>query len=154
MDMADSTDTPDFNPDYWVWGEDEIRPRFLHTMIRVKDFEESLRFYCDTLGMKVLDRFDIESRRVTALFVGYDGYRESALLEITQKWDTTEYTHGTGYGHIALGMPDLVETVGRLEAAGFEITEPPKVVMEGGPMVAFVKDPDGFAVELIQIQKA
>ncbi len=152
--MGEATEQGAHNPDYWVWGEDEIKPRFLHTMIRVRDFQETLRFYVDTLGMKVLDKFDIESRRVTALFVGFDGYRESALLEITQKWDIQEYTHGTGYGHVAIGIPDLPATVEKIREAGFEVTEEPKVLMTGGPMVAFVKDPDGFAVELIQIQKA
>ncbi len=152
--MGEATEQGAHNPDYWVWGEDEIKPRFLHTMIRVRDFHETLRFYVDTLGMKVLDKFDIESRRVTALFVGFDGYRESALLEITQKWDIQEYTHGTGYGHVAIGIPDLPATVEKIREAGFEVTEEPKVLMTGGPMVAFVKDPDGFAVELIQIQKA
>lgn len=151
--MAEGNQTEDFNPDYWVWGEDEAEPRMLHAMIRVKDFQESLRFYVDTLGMKVLDRFDIESRRATALFVGYGNYRNSALLEITQKWDVDGYTHGDAYGHVAIGVPDLLAMVARLEKAGYEITDAPKVLMQGGPMVAFTKDPDGFAVELIQIQK-
>lgn len=152
--MPEPTEQDSYNPDYWVWGEDEIKPRMLHTMLRVKDLTNTLRFYVDTLGMKVLDRFEIESRRVTALFVGYDNYRESALLEITQKWDDFECTHGTSYGHVALGIPDLPAMVEKIRAAGFEITEEPKVVMTGGPMVAFVKDADGFAVGLIQIQKA
>lgn len=153
MAVPDENETRDFNPDFWVWGEDEIKPRLLHAMIRVKDFEESLRFYVDTLGMKVLDKFDVEVRRATGLFIGYGNYRESALLELTQKWDVDEYEHGDAFGHVAIGVPDLPGTVKRIEEAGYEVTDQPKVLMTGGPMVAFAKDPDGFAVELIQIQK-
>lgn len=151
--MPEESKTNDFNPDYWVWGKDEIEPRLLHAMIRVKDFEESLRFYVDTLGMKVLDKFDVESRRATGLFIGFGNYRESALLELTQKWDVDEYTHGDAFGHVAVGVPDLPGMVKKIENAGYEITDAPKVLMKGGPMVAFARDPDGFAVELIQIQK-
>lgn len=140
---------------FWVCPAEEIRSRFMHTMIRVKDLEESLRFYVDVLGMKVLDRFDVEARRATALFVGFGGYRDSAVLEIAQKWDQHEpYTHGTGYGHIALGVPDLPATIERIEKGGFEVVEKPKVIMADGPLVAFVRDADGFVVELIQLQPA
>lgn len=152
--MSEDNETKDFNPDFWVWGEDESEPRLLHAMIRVKDFQESLRFYVDTLGMKVLDKFDVASRRATGLFIGYGNYRGSALLELTQKWDVDEYTHGDAFGHVAIGVPDLPGMVQKIEAAGYEIIDQPKVLMKGGPMVAFAKDPDGFAVELIQIQKA
>jgi len=151
--LAESGEMKDFNPDFWKWGEEEIEPRLLHAMIRVKDFQESLRFYCDTLGMKVLDKFDVEVRRATGLFIGYGNYRESALLELTQKWDVDEYTHGDAFGHVAIGVPDLPGMVKRIEEAGYEVTDQPRVLMTGGPMVAFAKDPDGFAVELIQIRK-
>lgn len=151
--VPDESEANDFNRDFWVWGEDEIKPRLLHAMIRVKDFEESLRFYVDTLGMKVLDKFDVEVRRATGLFIGYGNYRESALLELTQKWDVDEYEHGDAFGHVAIGVPDLPGMVQRIEEAGYEVTDQPKVLMTGGPMVAFAKDPDGFAVELIQIQR-
>ncbi len=152
--MDDARDDHEFNRDFWVWGEDESEPRLLHTMLRVADFQASLRFYCDTLGMKVLDKFDVESRRATGLFIGYGNYRSSALIELTQKWDVKGYTHGTAYGHLAIGVPDLPGLVQRIEAAGYEITDAPKVLMAGGPMVAFAKDPDGFDVELIQVQRS
>ncbi|KHK90456.1 hypothetical protein LK12_16870 [Novosphingobium malaysiense] len=122
-------------------------------MLRVTDFAESLRFYCDTLGMKVLDRFDVESRRATGMFVGYGNYRQSALLELTQKWDVDRYEHGEAFGHVAIGVADLEDVVRRIEDAGYEIADQPKVLMAGGPKVAFAKDPDGFFVELIQIQR-
>jgi lactoylglutathione lyase len=139
--------------DLWVWGEAEVQPRLLHTMLRVRDFAASQRFYCDTLGMKVLDRFDVTSRRATGVFLGFGSYRDGALIELTQKWDVDEYTHGDAFGHIAIGVPDLPAMVRTIAAAGYEITDQPKVLMEGGPMVAFARDPDGFAVELIQIQR-
>lgn len=153
-DMGEAREAGDFRADLWVWGEEEVRPRLLHTMIRVADFEASLRFYCDTLGMRVLDRFDVESRRATGVFLGYGNYRDSALLELTQKWDVNGYTHGDAFGHVAIGVPDLAGTVRAIEAAGYEVTDQPKVLMQGGPMVAFAKDPDGFFVELIQIRRA
>ena len=145
----------DYDPAFWVWGEDEIKPRILHAMVRVYDVDAALRFYVEGLGMKVLDKFDVEVRRSTGIFIGYDGYRQSALLELVNKWDDDQpYTHGTGYGHVAIGLPDLPGTVEKLRDMGFEVTDEPKVLIAGGPLVAFVKDADGYAVELIQIQRA
>lgn len=145
---------PPFNRDYWVWGENESQPRLLHAMVRVRDVDTALRFYVDGLGMKVLDRFDVPVRRSTGTFIGYDGYRQSALLELVSKWDQDEpYTHGTGYGHVAIGLPDLAATVAKLETMGYAVTDPPTVLLPGGPQVAFVRDADGYAVELIQIQR-
>jgi lactoylglutathione lyase len=124
-------------------------------MIRVNDFDVALRFYVDGLGMKVLDRFDIESRRVTLLFIGYGGYAEGGLLELTRGWDADgPYSHGTGYGHISIGVPDIAAMVAKLEAMGVEITSRPKALMAGGPSVAFVKDPDGYEIELIQTRQS
>jgi lactoylglutathione lyase len=152
--MTANTTTDDYNPDFWVWGEDEIKSRFLHAMVRVFDVDAALRFYVEGLGMTVLDKFDVEVRRSTGIFIGYDGYRQSALLELVNKWDDDQpYTHGTGYGHIAIGVPDLPATVEKLEGMGFEVTDQPRVLIAGGPLVAFVKDADGYAVELIQIQR-
>lgn len=152
--MTDRPAESAFNAEFWVWGEDEIRPRLLHTMLRVKDFEASLRFYCDTLGMQVLDKFDVASRRATGVFIGFGDYRHAALIELTQKWDVDGYVHGDAFGHVAIGFPDLPGVVRRIEEAGYEVTDAPKVLMTGGPMVAFAKDPDGFFVELIQIQRS
>ncbi len=122
-------------------------------MVRVKEFDEALRFYTEGLGMKVLDRFEVEMRRVTAIYVGFDDYRSGAL-ELVHPWDIDEsYTHGTGYGHIAIGVPDIDATLGKLGSMGYEITLQPKVVVPGGPHIAFVKDPDGYSVELIQIRR-
>jgi lactoylglutathione lyase len=151
--MADM-DTQTFNPEQWVWGTADDRPRFLHTMIRVRDFDASLSFYIDGLGMRVWNRFDIAARRVSAIFIGFEDYAAGGLLELTRRWgDQGDHTHGTGYGHIAVGAPDIDAAVARLEAMGVTVDVRPTIYMPGGPAVAFVRDPDGYAVELIQTSR-
>ncbi len=152
--MKNAASEKAFNPAYWVWGRDETKPRLLHAMIRVKDIDRSLRFYVDGFGMKELNRFDLPARRVTAIFIGYGDYSDSALLELTSYWDENgPYTHGTGYGHVAIGVPDILATIARLEDMGTEVVERPRDIAGGGPLVGFVKDPDGYSVELIQIHR-
>ncbi len=137
--------------DYWIWGKDADRPRILHSMIRVGDLERSLDFYCNKLGMMQLSRVDIESGRFSIVFVNFSEDFDSGAIELTHNWDREEgYTHGTGYGHVAIGVPDLFATCERLRAAGIAITAEPKVLLPGAPALAFVKDPDGYAIELIQ----
>lgn len=140
---------------YWVWGEDEDAPRVLHSMIRVRNVDAALRFYCDGLGMTLLDRYDFEKNRFSILFLSYAGYRDGpAALELTYNWDQGEdYTHGTGYGHIAIGVPDVAALYDRLPEYGGQQVSAPKTMMDGAPMLAFVKDPDGYAIELIQIRR-
>ena len=151
--MSQASATIKASTNNWVWGADATRPRFLHTMIRVRDFDASLRFYVDGLGMKVLDRFEIEARRVTAFFIGFGGYEDGGCLELTHLWDVDAYTHGTGYGHIAIGVPDLPGALAKLEAMGVEVTQRPVKYFADAPHLAFVKDPDGYSVELIQTRK-
>lgn len=141
---------------FWVWGEDAERPRILHSMIRVRDVDASLRFYRDGLGMEVLDRYDFEQGRFSILFLSYAGYREGpAALELTYNWDQdTDYGHGSGYGHVAIGVPDVSAMYARLADYGGQQASPPKSMMAGAPELAFVKDPDGYAIELIQIRRA
>jgi lactoylglutathione lyase len=134
----------------WMKNLNASKPQFLHTMMRVKNLDATLRFYVDGLGMKILDCVEIESRRVTALFVGFD---VSASLELVHPWDAeTAFTHGSGYGHVAIGVPDVTSLVVKLEGMGFEITTRPVMVTETSPLVAFVKDPEGYAIELTQIK--
>jgi lactoylglutathione lyase len=151
--MPEDDGAKQLSTDFWVSDKADIKPRLLHTMLRVADFEQSLHFYVETLGMKVLDKFDVETRRATGLFIGYGDYRDSAVLELTRKWDVDSYTHGDAFGHVALGVPDLAGMVQRIEQAGYEVIDQPTVLIEGGPTVAFAKDPDGFFVELIQIER-
>lgn len=140
----------------WAWGEDADRPRLLHSMIRVRDVDASLRFYCDGLGMTVLDRHDFEAGRFSLLFLSYAGYRDGpAAIELTYNWDQgSDYTHGSGYGHIAIGVPDVPAMWNRLAEFGGRQGTAPKAMMEGAPQLAFVYDPDGYAIELIQIHRA
>jgi lactoylglutathione lyase len=143
--------TNNFDPAQWVWGTEETAPRFLHTMIRVREFEPALRFYIEGLGMKVLNRFSVPVRRVDAMFIGFADYAQGGMLELVRLWDHQgPHTHGSGYGHISVSAPDLEATVARLQAMGAEVTTPPTVLIPGGPRVAFVKDFDGYAIELIQ----
>ena len=139
----------------WVWGEAAEKPRLLHSMIRVRDVDAALRFYRDGLGMALLDRYDFEKGRFSILFLSFAGYRDGpAAIELTYNWDQAEdYTHGSGYGHIAIGVPDVPAAYERLAEYGGTQVSPPKAMMEGAPQLAFVKDPDGYAIELIQIRR-
>ncbi|WP_232476194.1 lactoylglutathione lyase [Flavisphingomonas formosensis] len=152
--MATAAETDKIDP-LWVWGETADRPRLLHSMLRVRDVEKSLRFYCDGLGMTLLDRYDFEQGRFSILFLSFAGYRDGpAAIELTYNWDTeTPYTHGSGYGHIAIGVPDVAAMYARLGDHGGEPVTAPKTMMAGAPELAFVKDPDGYAIELIQIRR-
>jgi lactoylglutathione lyase len=138
----------------WMSGINSPDPHFLHMMVIITDIERSLRFYRDGLGMKLLGGFDVEERRVTALFVGYKA--GAMAIELAYYWDhpADPVTHGTGFRHIALGVPRLEETVARLEALPAEIYMRPTTLVEGMPRAAFVKDPDGYLVELFQTLNA
>lgn len=124
--------------------------RFLHTMLRVGDLDRALAFYTDVLGMRLLRRQDYPEGRFTLAFVGYQDEAEGAVLELTHNWDTASYELGNAYGHIALEVPDAYRACDDIRARGG------KVVREAGPMkhgttvIAFVEDPDGYKVELIQ----
>jgi lactoylglutathione lyase len=152
--VTSATSPDEFNPRLWVWGTNASKPRVLHSMVRVKDFDAAMRFYVDGLGMEVLGRFDVATRRSTGVFLGFGDYDAGGVLELAHKWDHEgPYTHGTGYGHIAIGVPDITATVAKLEGMGAEVTARPKELIAGGPAVAFVKDPDGYEVELIQTKR-
>jgi lactoylglutathione lyase len=135
----------------WVWGANATEPRLLHTMVRVRDLDRSLKFYCDGLGMRVLSAFDSEQGRFSLRFVSFTDFASGPAIELTHNWDKAEdYTHGSGYGHIAIGVPDIHAACKRLEAAGGTVTTEPKHMVAGAPALAFVKDPDGYSIELIQ----
>lgn len=124
--------------------------RLLHTMIRVADLDASLAFYCDVLGMKLLRREDYPEGEFTLAFVGYTDESQGAVLELTHNWGTASYDHGSAYGHIAIGVDDVYAACDRIREAGG------KIVREAGPMkggttvIAFVEDPTGYKVELLQ----
>lgn len=125
--------------------------RLLHTMLRVFDLDRSIAFYTELLGMRLLRRSDFDSGRFTLAFVGYGDESETAVLELTHNWDQTEpYSIGSGYGHIAIATPDIYAACEALRAAGAKITREPGPMKHGSTVIAFIEDPDGYKVELIQ----
>lgn len=125
--------------------------RLLHTMLRVFDLDKSIDFYTRLLGMKLLRRTDYEGGRFTLAFVGYGEESDTAVLELTHNWDQAEpYQIGTAYGHIAIGVPDIYGTCEKLAAEGVKIPRPPGPMKHGSTVIAFIEDPDGYKVELIQ----
>ncbi|MFO0574739.1 MAG: lactoylglutathione lyase [Polyangia bacterium] len=124
--------------------------RILHTMLRVNNLDESLRFYTDVLGMKLLRKKDYESGRFTLAFVGYGSEADTAVLELTHNWDTNQYELGTAYGHIAIGVPDIYKACEAIRAAGGKVTREPGPMKHGTTVIAFVEDPNGYKIELIQ----
>ena len=127
--------------------------RLLHTMIRVRDREKSTDFYTRLLGMKVLRSKDYEGGRFTNTFLGYGDESEHTVIEMTHNWDQDEpYTHGSGFGHLAIGVPDIYATCEALASEGVNITRPPGPMQHGTTVIAFIEDPDGYKVELIEMQ--
>ena len=125
--------------------------RMLHTMIRVFDLDKSIEFYCGKLGMTLLRRKDYPDGKFTLAFVGYGDENANAVIELTHNWGRAEpYDLGTGFGHIALGVKDIYGTCAKLAAAGAKIPRPPGPMKHGGSVIAFVEDPDGYKIELIQ----
>jgi len=126
--------------------------RMLHTMLRVGDLEKSLRFYCDVLAMRLLRRKDYPSGRFTLAFVGYGDEDTNTVIELTHNWDTDHYDLGAGYGHVALGVEDIYDACQRLRDKGAKIVREPGPMKHGGSEIAFVEDPDGYKIELIQLR--
>ena len=124
--------------------------RMLHTMLRVGDLDKSIAFYTEVMGMKLLRRRDNEEYRYTLAFVGYQEETEGAVLELTHNWDTSEYDLGNGYGHIALEVDDIYATCGVIEKLNGKISRAPGPVKGGKTIIAFVEDPDGYKIELIE----
>jgi lactoylglutathione lyase len=124
--------------------------RFLHTMLRVGDLERSVKFYTDVLGMKELRRRDVPEGKYTLVFVGYAEESEQAVIELTYNYGVDKYEMGNAYGHIALGVPDIYAAAEKIRAAGGKVTREPGPVKFGTTLIAFVEDPDGYKIELIQ----
>lgn len=124
--------------------------RFLHTMIRVGDLDRSIDFYTRLLGMRLLRRTDYPEGRFTLAFVGYGEEASNTVIELTHNWDTPSYDLGGGFGHLALGVADIYKACAGLEAAGAKIVRPPGPMKHGSTVIAFVEDPDGYKIELIQ----
>jgi lactoylglutathione lyase len=127
------------------------KARFLHTMIRVRDLDASLRFYTELLGMKLLRKRDYPTGKFTLAFVGYGEETDSTVVELTHNWDQKEpYALGSAFGHLAIGVPDVYKTCEALGAAGVKIPRPAGPMAHGGSVIAFIEDPDGYRIELVQ----
>ncbi|MGI9280377.1 MAG: lactoylglutathione lyase [Endozoicomonas sp.] len=128
--------------------------RLLHTMLRVGDLDRSIAFYTDVLGMKLLRKHDNEQYEYTLAFVGYADESEQAVIELTYNWGTKEYDLGNAFGHIAIGFDDIYATCETIRANGGNITREPGPVKGGTTEIAFVEDPDGYKIEMIQNKSA
>ena len=124
--------------------------RILHTMLRVGNLERSLAFYTDVLGMQLLRKKDYPDGKFTLAFVGYQPESEAAAIELTWNWDTDRYDLGNGYGHIALEVDDAYAACDRIRAKGGKVTREAGPMKHGTTVIAFVEDPDGYKIELIQ----
>jgi lactoylglutathione lyase len=124
--------------------------RILHTMLRVGNLERSLAFYTEVLGMQLLRKKDYPDGKFTLAFVGYKPESEAAAIELTWNWDTDHYDLGNGYGHIALEVDDAYAACDRIRAKGGKVTREAGPMKHGTTVIAFVEDPDGYKIELIQ----
>lgn len=124
--------------------------RLLHTMVRVGNLDRSLSFYTDVLGMRVLRKKDFPEGKFTLAFVGYDDEDKTAVIELTHNWDTESYDLGNGYGHIALEVDDAYAACDAIRAKGGKVTREAGPMKHGSTVIAFVEDPDGYKIELIQ----
>ena len=124
--------------------------RFAHTMLRVKNLESSIGFYTDILGMKVLKTMDNEEYKYTLAFLGYGDIAEHTVLELTYNWGEHEYDHGNAFGHLCMQVDDVYKTCELIKQKGGVITREAGPLKGGTQIIAFIKDPDGYQIELIE----
>jgi len=124
--------------------------QYLHTMLRVGDLATSLRFYTEVLGLKLHRQKDYESGKFTLAFLGYPDETSEPFLELTHNWETSHYELGNAYGHMAFGVEDIYSTCHKIESRGGSVIRPPGPMKHGTSVIAFIEDPDGYKVELIQ----
>ncbi len=124
--------------------------RLMHTMIRVNDLEESLKFYCDKLGMKLLRKNDYPGGEFTLAFVGFGPIRETAVIELTYNWGRHKYEIGDAFGHLAIGVDDVYRVCEELRAKGVKVVREPGPMAHGKSVIAFIEDPNGYRIELVE----
>jgi lactoylglutathione lyase len=124
--------------------------RILHTMIRVANLDASKQFYCESLGMKVLREQEYPDGKFTLCFLGYGSEAETSVIELTYNWGKTDYVVGDAWGHVAIGSDDIKAAVERVRASGGKVTREPGPMKHGTTVIAFVDDPDGHKIELIE----
>lgn len=122
----------------------------LHTMIRVGDLDRSITFYTEVLGMNLIRKVDFPGGRFTNAFVGYGLESETAVMELTHNWDTNSYDLGNGYGHVAISVTNAREACEKVKARGGRVTREAGPMKHGSTIIAFVEDPDGYKIELIE----
>ena len=128
--------------------------RLLHTMLRVGDMQRSLDFYTRVLGMRLLRESANQEYKYSLAFVGYTDESEGAVIELTYNWGVDKYDLGNAYGHIALGVDDVAATCEKIRQAGGNVTREAGPVRGGTTVIAFVEDPDGYKIELIENKQA
>lgn len=124
--------------------------RLLHTMIRVNDLDESIRFYCQHLGMTLLRKTEYPGGRFTLAFVGYGDEAGNSVVELTHNWDRHQYDLGDGFGHLAIAVDNIYKVCEALRAHGVKIAREPGPMTHGSTVIAFVEDPNGYRIELIE----
>lgn len=123
--------------------------RILHTMLRVSNLERSVDFYTQLLGMRVLRQKDYPEGRFTLAFLGYGNEQEHTAIELTHNWDTDQYQLGNGFGHLAIEVADVYEACANIAAKGGDVVRPAGPMKHSSTVLAFVKDPDGYMIELL-----
>jgi len=123
--------------------------RLLHTMIRVGNLEESIKFYTDILGMRLLRQKDYPDGKYTLAFVGYGDEKDHSVIELTYNWDTDAYDLGSGFGHLAIEVDDIHDAAEKIRGQGGKIIREPGPMNAGTTIIAFVEDPDGYQIELL-----
>ncbi|MFM9264835.1 lactoylglutathione lyase [Tychonema sp. BBK16] len=126
--------------------------QLLHTMLRVGNLEESVKFYTEVLGMKLLRQKEYPDGKFTLAFVGYGDDSDHTVLELTYNWGVEKYNLGDAYGHIAIGIDDIYGTCQEIKARGGKVSREPGPMKHGSTVIAFVEDPDGYKVELVQLK--
>ena len=126
--------------------------RILHTMLRVGDLDKSIDFYVNRLGMNLIRKKDYPDGKFTLAFVGYGSEKENAVIELTHNWDkkSEDYNHGDKFGHIAIGVKNIINVCKDLEDNGCKVVTKPKIMKNSKTVLAFVEDPDGYKIELIE----
>lgn len=127
--------------------------RLLHTMLRVGDLDRSIQFYTEILGMKLLRQSENTAYKYTLAFVGYGDEIDNTVLELTYNWDTSEYDLGSAFGHLAIEVDDIYQVCDVIREQGINIKREPGPVKGGSTIIAFIQDPDGYSIELIEKKK-
>ena len=128
----------------------QTAPTYLHTMLRVGDLDRSVKFYTEQFGMNELRRTDVPDGKYTLVFMGYGPESTHTVLELTYNYGVDHYEIGTAFGHLAVGLPDVYGAVERMRAGGAKVTREAGPVKFGTTVIAFVEDPDGYKIELIE----